>query len=557
MLTGQPSPLFLNSPGPSPTSSQLYRDGVSPSSGSSNSANLDTPSPGRKRDFYFAGVLLGEVCTHSGLPYFSPNGIRWIQQQTGEMPSFPQPPQAHETGMQDNLVSSQPTDIQLPPRRSVEEYVSMFCKTSIGLVFPVLEPTSFWHTLGLAYGESQGSWQQIQCAKACVLSFTSLTVFSLGKWDSNLLDSAEYSAKVRLLLPQLFGDASVTTLQTVAIQSLYHLWSGNLQLASSFHTMACRIMFTFKAHSQLPTLNAHASDGTSQPDHYVRRMFWLLYLLDKEIALRTDLPPSIDDDLCNLELPPDTNSHPRERLATETNKTPSLNLHLSLVIIKSKALKYLSPDISPQKNNAELIKCIRELDQELETWRLSITERYRPSLSRSASHDLDVEDPILRMECIMVNLEYRHLVSYIHQATQRCPRKSSGTYYQPTDAETLAIASSQSLAVEAGRSTLVYLCGIAPALVGEPFWLILAHSMTAMLTLFCNILLNPVASQAKDDLMLLQNVPELIQSIHMRQWSVKAVEFRQRSSDLLAEMARIGTVAIQRQNLPRGAYSGT
>jgi hypothetical protein len=197
----------------------------------------------------------------------------------------------------------------------------------------------------------------------------------------------------------------------------------------------------------------------------------MLYLMDKELALRTGLPACIDDDLCNLDLPPENTTPIKEGLSANepNNKTPSINIHLSLIVIKSKALKQLSLEVSPQKSNAELIKCIRELDEELETWRLSITERYRPSLSRSASHDLAVEDPVLRMGCMIVNLEYRHLVAYIHQATQRCPRKTAGEY-QPTDAETQAIYSSQSLAVEASRSTLMYLSAIIPALIGEPFW---------------------------------------------------------------------------------------
>lgn len=197
----------------------------------------------------------------------------------------------------------------------------------------------------------------------------------------------------------------------------------------------------------------------------------MLYLMDKELALRTGLPACIDDDLCNLDLPPENTTPISKDLSASgpNNKTPSINIHLSLIVIKSKALKQLSLEVSPQKSNAELIKCIRELDEELETWRLSITERYRPSLSRSASHDLAVEDPVLRMGCMIVNLEYRHLVAYIHQATQRCPRKTAGEY-QPTDAETQAIYSSQSLAVEASRSTLMYLSAIIPALIGEPFW---------------------------------------------------------------------------------------
>lgn len=87
--------------------------------------------------------------------------------------------------------------------------------------------------------------------------------------------------------------------------------------------------------------------------------------------------------------------------------------------------------------------------------------------------------------------------------------------------------------------------------------MVLVYSMTAILTLFCNILLSPNAQHAQDDLVLLGNIPELIRSIHMRQTTAKAVEFKQRSGDMLAEMARLGAVAIQRQREPQGLYAET
>lgn len=217
MFTWQSGPPFAAMLRPLPTSSHSCDSQASSSNGSAYTPYPDTSTLERKREFYFAGLLLGEVCTHSGLPDFSPHGLRWIQQQTGEIPLFAHYP-TRDDGPPNSMALSQPTDINLPPKKSVEAYFSMFCKTSVSLVFPCVDPVLFWQTIGLAYGELPGAWLQILSAKACVLSFVSLMILAFGKWDADLMDCSDYSAKVQILLPQLFGDVSMTTMQAICIQ---------------------------------------------------------------------------------------------------------------------------------------------------------------------------------------------------------------------------------------------------------------------------------------------------------------------------------------------------
>src|SRR5690554_5990729 len=56
-----------------------------------------------------------------------------------------------------------------------------------------------------------------------------------------------------------------------------------------------------------------------------RRLFWVLYMLDKDTALRSGRPPCINDDDCNVELPEE---NPADGVATiPLMKEPgSLNL---------------------------------------------------------------------------------------------------------------------------------------------------------------------------------------------------------------------------------------
>lgn len=114
-------------------------------------------------------------------------------------------------------------------------------------------------------------------------------------------------------------------------------------------------------------------------EHEVRQLrmfFWLCYIFDKDIAVRTGQPPIIADQFCDLTLPDGYDEYrfsgrqmgPRRSLV----QSPWLPGDLRLSMIKSKALQTLYSSASLRMSDAELLKTIRELDEELESWRASI-----------------------------------------------------------------------------------------------------------------------------------------------------------------------------------------
>jgi hypothetical protein len=200
----------------------------------------------------------------------------------------------------------------------------------------------------------------------------------------------------------------------------------------------------------------------------------MIYWNDKEISLRTGQPPSINDDDCDLTLPNGyldfkyIDDRPEfEHFLLDDTLVPLLPGDVRLDIIKSKAYTLLYSARAMRKSDAELIRDIRQLDDELEAWRLSVPPGFRPSLSlRDDSEQRQPElSELRRMERVMVNFEYYHLVATIHEATGRC---RSWTAQQSF--EMGGVSSSLALAVEASRSTLVYLRTIVRNLMGEVFW---------------------------------------------------------------------------------------
>jgi hypothetical protein len=147
------------------------------------------------------------------------------------------------------------------------------------------------------------------------------------------------------------------------------------------------------------------------------------------------------------------------------NNFESLHLfpgHPWLSIIKSKAYNILYSTGSLKKTDAELLRDVMQIDDELEQWRLSIPVSHRPTLTfnQEALHPRSTV-----MLSVMLHLDYNHCVSAIHQATSRC---QTWDFDDQDDAS--GVGSSLRLAVEASRSSLIYLQKALNRVDHDSFW---------------------------------------------------------------------------------------
>lgn len=205
---------------------------------------------------------------------------------------------------------------------------------------------------------------------------------------------------------------------------------------------------------------------------HLRNLFWLCYTFDADISLRTGQPPVIDSTYCDLSLPP---GYPDEQFWDDDRQVHwksgaclTLPCDLRLTLIKCKTCRRLYSLDALRKSDAQLLRDIRELDDELEQWRQSIPAPFRPSLS--VGHDTCLStlarlSPEKRMQKIVMHFEYHYLMSTIHSSSSRCRASKSGTL-----CEMNGISSSQTLTLEASRSTLRYLRVALCGLINGVFW---------------------------------------------------------------------------------------
>ncbi|KAJ3938625.1 uncharacterized protein N0V96_011355 [Colletotrichum fioriniae] len=495
---------------------------------------------------HFAGYYLGDVSSYNGIPFFSADGQEWIRSRAGEDASFQTLfdfPEGNASG-------------ELPDRTVVEEYLALFRASQFGLSFPVIDFVLFQETIELAYEQSDGSPSlESVTAKACVFAFFAVVSLFQGEWNSTPeIDGEACAGAAQRLVAVILQGTNITALETVFMLGMYHLFCGHLQQGAMFQSATCRVLFMLGGHLEpgssrpTPCQTPQAEDDhTSRVRNQLRRLFWLSFKLDKDISLRTGQPPSINDEHCDLTLPKmdwwirsiDDLTGGSPSFLDEATITSALAPDsLQLTIIKSQISTRLYSQSALKKGDAELLRDIRELDDELERWRTSVPPSYRPTLTFPRGTAV-VRKGRLGMEEIILHFEYHYLMAMIHRASGRCRCWASG---EGSGLE--GVSSSQALSVQASRSTLYFLKAAIHGVEQVAFWMVVFYPMSAILTIFCNLLLQPLNPQSEEDIELLNSVPKLIESMRNRHLTPNEVAHVKIVDDFVAELTRLGKRAI-------------
>ncbi|CAG8329501.1 unnamed protein product [Penicillium salamii] len=486
------------------------------------------------------------VTALSGIDLLSTEGFRWIEAQVGEkiegakLNTFDLPWTCPRR-LQDKA-STAGSVTELPRRQVVELYVTRYVSSFQTLVFPVISKSLFVQTLDLAYGPPELFGHA--SSKACVWSFLSLvTLFGLDTNVSGTVDCGFTILEAQKLLPRLIQEMTVDGVQSLLMLLQLQYFLGDLQSAAVSISIATRLLYKLGAH-MTPTQLGHFGPIFRYDKRvlkfHLRDLFWLCYSFDKDVSLRTDQPPSINDSDCDLSLPLDyamlqNINIKRHDLTPDDHMLPLFPWDLRLSKIKSEAYSTLYSASSYARSNSEVLGSIRHLDEALEEWRLSLDSDIRPmlwhTLETSVRASMNTQEVILR-------LAYYHCVSIIHQASDRRDNLDSKTGVEPG-----FINSSDELSTTASRSTLALLGTTLPSLKGECFWVLLFYILTATLTLFCNILKDPLNPKSSEDVNVLHAVPSLLNNIPIRNLTPAEIIHLKFLNGFTEELARLGHCA--------------
>lgn len=230
-----------------------------------------------------------------------------------------------------------------------------------------------------------------------------------------------------------------------------------------------RFLFMLGAHlypgEEMDSLPPEALSLEKRNTLHLRDDFWICYILDKEITFRTGRPPIVSDNSCDLTFP----KYYWKQSDVTFKGFRRLPSDLRVSTIKSKAYEKLYSPQALRKTDAEILKDIRELDEMLENWRLSVPLERRPTLSvtqlPSKSNEIEGDGCLdFDISTFLLKLEYHHCMTTIHQASSRC---TNWVHNHRIDD---GLSSSLDLALASSRSMLTYFYSVEDQLFPNIFW---------------------------------------------------------------------------------------
>lgn len=138
-----------------------------------------------------------------------------------------------------------------------------------------------------------------------------------------------------------------------------------------------------------------------------KSVFWIAYFLDKDISLRTNHPPTQDDDDMDVEQP-DYNNFP----TIGPNRHNFFKLRINLALIQGKIYKRLLSVQANQQSVAERVAAVRELSTELENWKSTVPIEYQQDYYKPAANITDLT-PVLHS--VILRLTYFHALNAVHR----------------------------------------------------------------------------------------------------------------------------------------------
>jgi hypothetical protein len=422
------------------------------------------------------------------------------------------------------------------PRLILEELLSSFLYSEWPSIYPVIDTATIGEIVDLAYNP-QTLHTQGQSETFILAAVAMCSKFQSSEEISTLFEVDAYANRAQSYLVQSSQRSTPEALQTALMLHIYRSLSGQWEDAAILHSITCRMIYDLKGHCFYHRPPSH---------NHVRNLFWVCYILDKDIAIRFGRPPLLTRDYCDLTLPQDLH------VIYTPQPDPSMiqfSQDLQLSLLKESICFFLCSLASPNLQDGTILCHVRQLDLDLETWRLSIPLAFRPKLSPSP--DKPQMSSIHKRRRIHLQLEYNCLTTIIHTAIRRCGAAYATDESLPDGLHSVYHSSSD-LTLEASRTTL-RMSKEENLLEQDVFGHVAYYIPLAALALFLNILIHPLDKVAQADLDILASSVTLFQHPQTFNLADSDLDSVQELSRFIAELVRLGHGAIGKAKRDNGA----
>ncbi|KAI5461332.1 fungal-specific transcription factor domain-containing protein [Mariannaea sp. PMI_226] len=443
------------------------------------------------------------IGSSSGFSIFSPKGIEWVNSKTGDK-SFQR--MISEVSVDDHKWTNWKPEVfgdlfrrpifrPIPPKPEAMSLLRDFFE-NFNCIFPLFHQPTFMHLVEMHYSSEpyhgSGWWASLNVA---------LAIAHRLRVMSNLVPQEEdekawaYLKNAMGVFPELvMRNTDLLSVQALLGMALFMQGTPNPQPSFLLISAAMRLAHSIGLHKRGTGFNLNPIEIEQR-----KRVFWIAYMLDKDLCLRSGRPPAQDDDDMNVELP---EADPADNignipLADGKGKMNLFRVMCEVAIIESEVYKRLYSVQASKQSDGDLLNTIGELDQKLEAWKDSIPIDFRPE------HDIKASHTPLILHVVMVHFTYYNCLTTIHRMSIHhgyWTSRLSNYAIQGLNSKPLnpRVFSSAVICTSAARAS-INLLRYVPQGDFACVWMILYFPVSALVTLFGNILQNPLDPRAKAD----------------------------------------------------------
>lgn len=351
----------------------------------------------------------------SSFSIFSPKGIQWVNERTGDN-SFQE--MISEVSIENNKWTNwkpevfgdlfpRPVFRPLPTKAETLSLLKDYFE-NFNCMLPLFHQPTFMHLVERQYSadpyQGTGWWASLNVV---------LALSHRLRVMSNLVPQDEDGKAWDYLKNAMgcFAELSIRNTDLLSVQALLGMalfmqGTPNPQPTFLLISTAIRLSHSIGLHKRGTGFNLNPIEIEQR-----KRVFWIAYLMDKDLSLRSGRPPAQDDDDMNVELP---DADPSDNignipLSDGKGKMNLFRVMCEFAIIEGKVYKRLYSTMATKQTDGELLNTIGELDRELDDWKDGIPIDFRPEHEIKASHT-----PLI-LHVVMLHLAYYNTLTTIHR----------------------------------------------------------------------------------------------------------------------------------------------
>ncbi|KAF9888883.1 hypothetical protein FE257_008253 [Aspergillus nanangensis] len=393
----------------------------------------------------------------------------------------------------------------LPPPEVVREYVDAYFAT-VQTVFPVIDADIFEERLTQWYEQpscQSDSWKALLnavLASGCRAALSNDTASAFQESGTQawgfFRNALNYEPKL------VHSTTDLVSVQALVVMAVFAQgMSCSQRLEYTLCSTAARLAHSLALHRHVPK-QWQMSDREQRER---QRLFWVIYCLDKSIALRSGRPPVIHDEDISCPFPRDVRYGTAKVVPEATQaqtEEPPLDFFLYLVKfyrICSLVIQRLYSTVALCQSTRPLHSAADEILTRLETWCESIPARFRPGQPISR---LPVgSSSLIRMQVLVLHFSYYYGVCAVH-------RRFTPMFLQANEEDDIVEWSPQGSSIthiEAAR-LMALLTKYLDIESYTPAWLLFYYPTTALATIFMHTVTTPLSVSANSDIALMEAV---------------------------------------------------